>query len=282
MSKIISNQSNSNSQDQTLFENLKHLDENQVEFWYARELQTVLGYKRWEDFYKLVERTKNLDFEMKSDHIRLVPKKVILGSMAEREIDDFELSREFCYKVAMQGRTKQCILARTYFASQTRKQELMEEFLEGQTPNLDYANSPSLKGWQSQTDGVVLKNNQFPYNPKLKEKAKQLRKAGSLSEVILWNNLKNKQLLGLDFDRQKIIGNYIVDFFARNMMTVIEIDGESHDYKGEYDVIRENYLKSLGLEILHFQDIEVKKATGQVLESLYSFFENKKKLLMVT
>ena len=150
------------------------------------------------------------------------------------------------------------------------------------TPNLDDTNSPSMKGWQSQTDGVVLKSNQFPYNPKLKEKAKQLRKAGNLSEVILWNNLKNKQLLGLDFDRQKIIGNYIVDFFVRNMMTVIEIDGESHDYKGEYDVIRENYLKSLGLEILHFQDIEVKKATGQVLESLYSFFENKKKLLMVT
>ena len=150
------------------------------------------------------------------------------------------------------------------------------------TPNLDDTNSPSMKGWQSQTDGVVLKSNQFPYNPKLKEKAKQLRKAGNLSEVILWNNLKNKQLLGLDFDRQKIIGNYIVDFFVRNMMTVIEIDGESHDYKGGHDVIRENYLKSLGLEILHFQDIEVKKATNQVLESLYSFFENKKKLLMVT
>ena len=154
--------------------------------------------------------------------------------------------------------------------------------LQVQTPNLDDTNSPSMKGWQSQTDGVVLKNNQFPYNPKLKEKAKQLRKAGNLSEVILWNNLKNKQLLGLDFDRQKIIGNYIVDFFARNMMTVIEIDGESHDYKGEYDVIRENYLTSLGLEILHFQDIEVKKATNQVLESLYGFFEKRKKLLMAT
>ena len=132
MSRITTNQTNSNSQDQTLFENLKHIDENQLEFWYARELQIVLGYKRWEDFYKLVEKTKNLDFEMKSDHIRLVPKKVILGSMAEREIDDFELSREFCYKVSMQGRTKQCILARTYFYIQTIKQERSEQLSKDQ------------------------------------------------------------------------------------------------------------------------------------------------------
>ena len=176
------------------------------------------------------------------------------------------------------SRKTQIALAQSYFASQTRKQELMEEFLQGQTPNLNHANSPSLKGWQSQTDGVVLKSNQFPYNPKLKERAKQLRKAGNLSEVILWNNIKNKKLLGIDFDRQKIIGNYIVDFYAKNYMTVIEIDGESHDYKGQYDTIRDAYLNSLGLEVLHLQDIAVKKATSEILQSLYTFFENKIKI----
>jgi hypothetical protein len=52
------------------------------------------------------------------------------------------------------------------------------------------------------------------YNPKLKDRAKALRKAGNLPEVLLWNKLKNNQLRGLDFDRQKIIGNYVVDFYC--------------------------------------------------------------------
>ncbi len=54
----------------------------------------------------------------------------------------------------------------------------------------------------------------LPYNPALKERAKALRRAENLAEVLLWNPLKRKQFLGLDFDRQKIIGNYIVDFYC--------------------------------------------------------------------
>ena len=69
-----------------------------------------------------------------------------------------------------------------------------------------------------------------------------------------------------------------MDFYAKNYMTVIEIDGESHDYKGQYDTIRDAYLNSLGLEVLHLQDIAVKKATSEILQSLYTFFENKIKI----
>ncbi|MGQ4006258.1 DUF559 domain-containing protein [Francisellaceae bacterium CB300] len=87
----------------------------------------------------------------------------------------------------------------------------------------------------------------LPYNPKLKQRAKELRKAGNLSEVLLWNRLKRKQFLKLDFDRQKIIGNYIVDFYCPNLGVVIEIDGSSHDNKEGYDRIRDEYLKGLGL-----------------------------------
>lgn len=54
----------------------------------------------------------------------------------------------------------------------------------------------------------------LPYNPKLKAHARELRRAGNLSEVLFWNQIKNKQFLNLDFDRQKIIGNYIVDFYC--------------------------------------------------------------------
>jgi very-short-patch-repair endonuclease len=98
----------------------------------------------------------------------------------------------------------------------------------------------------------------LPYNPNLKEKAKELRRSGNLSEVLFWQKVKRKQFCGLDFDRQKIIGNYIVDFYCKDLGVVIEIDGKSHDEKKEYDEEREKYLKSLGLKVYHITDIEVK------------------------
>jgi adenine specific DNA methylase Mod/very-short-patch-repair endonuclease len=121
-----------------------------------------------------------------------------------------------------------------------------------------YKNSPSMKECQAKPDGVV-KWYDLPFNPELKERAKELRKAGNLSEVLLWEQLKNKQLLGLDFDRQKIIGNYIVDFYCKNLGVVIEIDGASHNDKVEYDKKRDEYIKSLGLKVIHISDLDVKK-----------------------
>jgi very-short-patch-repair endonuclease len=58
----------------------------------------------------------------------------------------------------------------------------------------------------------------------------------------LWQQLKHKQLLGLDFDRQKIIGNYIADFYCAEKQVVIEVDGSSHDHKAEYDAQRDAFL----------------------------------------
>lgn len=105
----------------------------------------------------------------------------------------------------------------------------------------------------------------LPYNPKLKQRAKELRKAGNLSEVILWSKLKRKQFLGLDFDRQKIIGNYIVDFYCPSLSLVIEIDGSSHDNKEEYDRIRDEYLKGLGLSVIHILDRDIKNNLESVI-----------------
>ena len=101
-------------------------------------------------------------------------------------------------------------------------------------------------------------NIKLPYNPKLKQRARELRKAGNLSEVLIWQKIKNKQLLGLDFDRQKIIGNYIVDFYSASINVVIEINGSSHDNKQEYDAIRQSYLEGLGLKVIRIQDKDVK------------------------
>ena len=111
----------------------------------------------------------------------------------------------------------------------------------------------------------------LPYNPKLKEKAKKLRKAGNLSEVIFWNQVKNNNFMDLDFHRQKIIGNYIVDFYCSELNFVIEIDGESHNFKADYDSSRENYLQNLGLNIIHIKDMEIKQNLDSVMEYLKEY-----------
>lgn len=108
----------------------------------------------------------------------------------------------------------------------------------------------------------------LPYNPKLKDRAKELRKAGNLAEVLIWNQLKRKQFRGYDFDRQKIIGSYIVDFYCTNCNVVIEIDGSSHDNKQEYDKQRDIYLQSLGLVVIHIRDEEVRGNLERVMDWL--------------
>jgi len=117
----------------------------------------------------------------------------------------------------------------------------------------------------------------LPYNKALKSKAASLRKAGNLSEALLWLQLKNKQFKGFDFDRQKIIGNFIVDFFCVDNGVVIEVDGDSHDEKYEYDCRRETFLQDLGLTIIHILDIDVKKNIEGVmlmLEKHSAFVKN--------
>ena len=91
----------------------------------------------------------------------------------------------------------------------------------------------------------------LPFNPALRERAKELRKAGNLCEVLLWQQLHKNKFKGYDFDRQKIIGNYIVDFFCAERYVVIEVDGSSHRDKGEYDEARDRYLEGLGLVVIH-------------------------------
>ena len=108
----------------------------------------------------------------------------------------------------------------------------------------------------------------LPYNPDLLQKAKELRKAGILSEVLLWNQLKNGKFNHLDFDRQKIIGNYIVDFFCSEYMVVIEVDGVSHDFKYDYDLKRDTFLKELGLKVIHIPDADVKRDINAVINYL--------------
>ena len=118
------------------------------------------------------------------------------------------------------------------------------------------------------------KINGLPFNANLKDRAKELRKAGNICEVHFWLAVKKKQFLGLDFDRQKIIGNYIVDFYCHQHLLIIEIDGGSHNEKQEYDNERDKYFKSLGLNILHFKNEEIELNLNKVLKEIENFIEN--------
>jgi len=110
----------------------------------------------------------------------------------------------------------------------------------------------------------------LPYNPMLKGRARELRKNSTLSEVLLWRHLKGRQMLGYDFDRQKPIGNFIVDFFCNELMLTIEIDGDSHNSKVDQDIERQKRLEGLGVRFLRFTDQEIK----QNIEGVVSFIEN--------
>jgi len=111
------------------------------------------------------------------------------------------------------------------------------------------------------------------YDPKLKERARELRNRSTLSEVLLWNQLKRHKMLGYSFLRQRPIHKYIVDFYSPRLKLVIEIDGGSHDNKFETDRARERNLKSLGLQVLRFHDRDVKRDVGNVLTCIQNWIE---------
>ncbi|PKN01700.1 MAG: DNA methylase [Elusimicrobia bacterium HGW-Elusimicrobia-1] len=103
------------------------------------------------------------------------------------------------------------------------------------------------------------------YNPELKQRARELRKQGVLSEVLLWKELKGRKVLGYQFMRQKSVGEYIVDFYCSKLKLVIEIDGESHKSRYDYNIQKQRDLESIGLTMLRFNDVDVKQNMPNVL-----------------
>ncbi len=110
------------------------------------------------------------------------------------------------------------------------------------------------------------------YNPVLKQLARDLRKNSTLSEILLWQRLRNRQFHGLKFHRQKPIDEYIVDFFCPELQLVIEVDGNSHDLKQDKDCGRQSRLEALGLIVIRFLDTEVKSNLDGVLAEIEQTF----------
>src|SRR6185295_1315716 len=94
----------------------------------------------------------------------------------------------------------------------------------------------------------------IPYNPYLKKYARKLRKTMTFSEVKLWNELKNGRMMGYDFDRQRAIGKYIVDFYCKDLKLALEVDGITHlaEQVVENDLLRQKELETAGVNFLRF------------------------------
>ncbi|WP_312318860.1 endonuclease domain-containing protein [Acinetobacter variabilis] len=110
-----------------------------------------------------------------------------------------------------------------------------------------------------------------PYNKNLKQVSRDLRNNMTEAEKLLWSKLRSKQILGLQFYRQKPILNYIVDFYCPAANLVIECDGSQHftDEGLEADRIRDEALAQLGLKVLRFDNGQVLKEGKEVLEEIY-------------
>ena len=122
-------------------------------------------------------------------------------------------------------------------------------------------------------------NKIIPYNSKLKNLARELRKNSTLAEVLLWQNIKGK-CYGYEFHRQVPLDEYIVDFYCHELRLAIEIDGNTHDYNFENDELRQKKLENMGINFIRFSDWDVKRNMNDVLRSLefkISEIEEKKK-----
>jgi len=116
------------------------------------------------------------------------------------------------------------------------------------------------------------------YNPKLKNRAKELRNNATFSERLLWKHLSRRQLKGYQFLRQKPIDEYIVDFYCHTLLLVVEIDGLPHDDKQSYDSRRENRLRALGLNIVRIDGHYLLKNIRGTLELIINKIEEIEKI----
>lgn len=122
---------------------------------------------------------------------------------------------------------------------------------------------------------VLASFKRISYNPKLKSRSKKMSREMTAAECNIWFNiLSKKQLLGYKFTKQKIVFNYILDFYCSELLLAIEIDGESHNTKQDYDLARTKFLNSINIKVVRFTNSEAMNN----LEGIKNYLENYIKL----
>ncbi|MBL7074794.1 DUF559 domain-containing protein [candidate division KSB1 bacterium] len=111
------------------------------------------------------------------------------------------------------------------------------------------------------------------YNPKLKALSRRLRREGTLSEVLIWMQIKGRQVKVYKFTRQKPIGNYIVDFYCSRLRLAIEIDSISHENKFKGDKIRQREIEKQGIKFLGFYVSDIKNNMEGVMAFIRDWIE---------
>jgi|SRR4030095_3036160 very-short-patch-repair endonuclease len=109
------------------------------------------------------------------------------------------------------------------------------------------------------------------YNQKLKKFSKELRNNSTLSEVLLWKELKAGKMKGYKFNRQKPLNKYVADFYCKKINLIIEIDGYTHNDKYQKDLKRQKELEELGMKFIRFDDLEIKFDLLNVLRKIENF-----------
>ncbi|SDK73572.1 Very-short-patch-repair endonuclease [Catalinimonas alkaloidigena] len=118
----------------------------------------------------------------------------------------------------------------------------------------------------------MVRNSIIPYRPYLKRLARFLRKHSTLSEVLLWQQIKGKQL-GWEFHRQVPIDHFIVDFYCHELQLALEIGGSSHQGRERVDAKRQQQLERLGVRFLRFDDREPKRDMKLVIDTILDWIE---------
>ena len=214
------------------FESIKHIDENGCEYWAARELQKVLGYKEWRKFEATINKAKdaceNSNINV-LDHFVGTDKMVVIGSKTHRQISDYKLSRYACYLIAQNGdsRKKAVALAQTYFAVQTRKMEITER---------EYSNLTEEEKRLYQRN--LTKKGNYSLNQTAKEVGvKNFDKFHNAGYKGLYNGETADDIAkrkGLRY-REDILDNMCSEELAANLFRITQTDSnlKKHNIKGE-------------------------------------------------
>jgi very-short-patch-repair endonuclease len=126
----------------------------------------------------------------------------------------------------------------------------------------------------TEIEGNFIRENRIldlPQNKTLLHLARENRKAGNLSEVLFWQQVRNDEFYGIDFDRQKVIGNYIVDFYVRRLGLVVEIRKNDNAYNETFFAAADSFIKSCGVKVYRITENDILFNLPNVMEALKNF-----------